>query len=103
MDQAEYARIIDSGGRIDPFRDKYGNALGPLRVWRKDRNFPGLAMTRSLGDAHSKKIGCTAIPEVDYHKLRGNNVDQNEILEDEESEDEKKEKNIEEMKIEEIQ
>ena len=93
MDQTEYGRIIESGGRIDPFRDKFGNPMGPLRVWFKDRNYPGLTMTRSLGDAHSKKIGCLSVPEVDYHKLRGNNVDQLELIEvGEESEEEKKDK-----------
>ena len=100
MDPAEYARVIESGGRIDAFRDKYGQALGPLRVWFKERDQPGLAMTRSFGDAHSKKVGCLAVPEVDYHKLRGNNVDQHEVI-SEESEEE--EKIIEDMVIEDIQ
>lgn len=27
-----------------------GNSIGPARVWVRDGNFPGLAMSRSLGD-----------------------------------------------------
>jgi len=39
--------------------------MGPLRVWLHNQSFPGLAMTRSLGDAHAKKAGVIADPEVD--------------------------------------
>ena len=27
-----------------------GNSIGPARVWVRDTNYPGLAMSRSLGD-----------------------------------------------------
>ena len=35
---AEADRVIQSGGRIDSFRDAYNDneAVGPLRVWLKD-------------------------------------------------------------------
>ncbi len=41
--------MIDSGGRVEPFKDSNGNFLGPLRVWLQFENVPGLAMTRSIG------------------------------------------------------
>lgn len=42
----------------------YGNSLGPLRVWLKNEDIPGLAMTRSYGDTVAAKVGVTAIPEL---------------------------------------
>ena len=57
----EKERIIASGGRVDTFRDAYGNPVGPSRVWLKDENIPGLAMSRSLGDGVAARAGC--IPE----------------------------------------
>jgi serine/threonine protein phosphatase PrpC len=46
----EEARILRSGGRVQPYRDVNGNQLGPLRVWHLREDIPGLAMTRSFGD-----------------------------------------------------
>ena len=37
---------------------------GPYRVWVKNENFPGLAVSRSIGDIVASKIGVTALPEV---------------------------------------
>ena len=39
------------------------NQLGPLRVWLKNEDIPGLAMTRSFGDAVAARVGVTAVPE----------------------------------------
>jgi serine/threonine protein phosphatase PrpC len=63
-DEAE--RVIKRGGRIDSFRDYYNNnePIGPLRVWLKSEEIPGLAMTRSMGDKLAHSVGCTAEPEV---------------------------------------
>ena len=41
-----------------------GNWTGPLRVWEKGSEGPGLAMTRSLGDKVGTKIGVVCTPEV---------------------------------------
>ena len=48
----ERKRILESGGRIDSFHDSINEdeAIGPQRVWLKDQQMPGLAMSRSLGD-----------------------------------------------------
>jgi len=48
--QSERERIEKSGGDIGP---KEGT-LGPLRVWRKDEETPGLAVTRTFGDLVGK-------------------------------------------------
>jgi serine/threonine protein phosphatase PrpC len=42
----EKERIEKMGGEIMP---KEGTS-GPLRVWKKDEESPGLAVTRTLGD-----------------------------------------------------
>ena len=50
------------GGRIDSFRDPDKNPIGPLRVWLKNDDIPGLAMTRSFGDEVASRVGVTAEP-----------------------------------------
>ena len=46
----EKERIEKSGGRVSCYYDDEGNPLGPYRVWLKDDEIPGLAMSRSIGD-----------------------------------------------------
>ncbi|CAI2386252.1 unnamed protein product [Moneuplotes crassus] len=58
----EYKRILKSNGRVERI-----NGIGPLRVWLKDENRPGLAMTRSIGDETAKKIGVISTPEITIH------------------------------------
>lgn len=58
----EAARIHKYGGRIDSFRDPEKNPIGPLRVWLKNEDIPGLAMTRSFGDEVASRVGVTAEP-----------------------------------------
>ena len=59
----EANRIIKSHGRVER-RSENGIRTGPLRVWLKNENFPGLAMTRSIGDMVASKIGVTSEPEI---------------------------------------
>jgi len=33
--------------------------MGPSRIWIKDQNIPGLAMSRSLGDIVAASVGCS--------------------------------------------
>lgn len=58
----EAARIVKYGGRIDSFKDPDGKPIGPLRVWLKNEDIPGLAMTRSFGDKVAASVGVTAEP-----------------------------------------
>ena len=37
---------------------------GPKRVWLKNKQVPGLAMTRSIGDMAATSVGVTARPEI---------------------------------------
>ena len=62
-DADEGKRIIEAGGRVDSYRDNKGKKLGPERVWLLNEDIPGLAMSRSFGDAVACRVGVNAIPE----------------------------------------
>ena len=66
-DPNEKERIINSGGRIESFMDEEGNYEGPERVWLKNEDTPGLAMSRSFGDEIAHTVGVTVCPDIyDY-------------------------------------
>ena len=58
----EATRIITSGGRIDSFRDPDKNPIGPLRVWLKNEDIPGLMMSRTFGDRIGHACGISDVP-----------------------------------------
>lgn len=60
--QKETERIISKGGRVDPIKDFTGKKYGPSRVWLKNEDCPGLAMSRSIGDQLAKSVGVTWEP-----------------------------------------
>ena len=43
--------------------------MGPFRIWLKDQNLPGLAMTRSFGDFIASTVGVIDEPEITYHEI----------------------------------
>ena len=66
----EAERILKVGGRIHPMRDEDGEFIGPLRVYMKDKEMPGLAMTRSFGDYFGSTAGTISEPEVTEHVFK---------------------------------
>ena len=58
----EAQRIVERGGRVEPYITPEGDFCGPERVWLKDDVIPGLAMTRSLGDLVAASVGVTWEP-----------------------------------------
>ena len=66
----EAERILKVGGRIRPMRDEDGEFIGPLRVYMKEKEMPGLAMTRSFGDYFGSTAGTISEPEVTEHILK---------------------------------
>ena len=67
----EASRIFKNNGRIDRhFED--GIRSGPLRVWLKNENIPGLAMTRSIGDMIASKVGVICEPEIIEYTINQN-------------------------------
>ena len=59
----EAKRIYENDGRIQPFTEE-GEFVGPQRVWIKDEEVPGLAMTRSFGDRVAATVGVISEPEI---------------------------------------
>ena len=69
----EKKRILINGGRIKPYyNEKTKKFLGPDRVWLKDDDLPGLAMTRSFGDTLAHSVGVIAEPEIKRYDFSGN-------------------------------
>ena len=68
-DPEEFERILKSGGRVQRLFDSNGTRIGPYRVWESSSNAPGLAMSRSIGDAIGKKIGVIATPILSKYDL----------------------------------
>eukprot|EP00741_Cyanophora_paradoxa_P007213 tig00001094_g6979.t1 len=60
----EYERIIACKGRVEPVRDLSDETYGPNRVWLRDENLPGLAMSRSFGDVVAHTVGVICEPEI---------------------------------------
>ena len=57
----ERLRVENNGGtigKIDWLK------VGPLRVWFKDKKYPGLSITRSLGDFEAEQLGILSIPDI---------------------------------------
>ena len=60
----EYERILQSGGIVDKLTDQFGCKVGPYRVYKNGFTYPGLAMSRSLGDFQAKDCGVITKPEI---------------------------------------
>ena len=45
-------------------QNQFGEGVGPYRVWVKGQDYPGLAMSRSIGDLKSKTIGVISEPGI---------------------------------------
>ena len=71
-DPFELARIHISGGRVAPLKNPDGKPNGPHRVWLPEVDFPGLAMSRSIGDTKLHQYGVTAEPEIIDTTLKPN-------------------------------
>ena len=63
-EKGESMRIAARGGRVESYQDENGNPVGPARVWLKNQDLPGLAMSRSLGDGVAASVGVIPDPEI---------------------------------------
>ena len=69
----ESKRIISNNGRIKKCYDQeLKKYLGPDRVWLKNKEEPGLAMTRSIGDRIAHSVGVSDEPEFKNFEYDGN-------------------------------
>mmetsp|Transcript_22390 Transcript_22390/g.33360 ORF Transcript_22390/g.33360 Transcript_22390/m.33360 type:complete len:332 (+) Transcript_22390:288-1283(+) len=68
--ESEKKRILKEGGRVQACRDLDGNPVGPLRVWLRYQDIPGLAMTRSFGDSLAASVGVSCKPDILEHDIK---------------------------------
>ena len=60
----EKKRILKKGGIVEKSENEFGEGIGPYRVWDGDNDYPGLAMSRSIGDLAAKKVGVIPNPLI---------------------------------------
>ena len=60
----ERKRIYECGGSVEKAFDDNDEEGGPFRVWVYGEDYPGLAMSRSIGDMDAKKIGVIPDPQI---------------------------------------
>ena len=69
----EMKRILSNGGRIKQYYDeKLNEYIGPERIWLKNSEIPGLAMSRSIGDSIAHSVGVISVPEILKFDFIGN-------------------------------
>ena len=65
----EKKRINLMGGIVDQVRNEFGIKTGPYRVYIKNMDQPGLAMSRSFGDKKAKSCGVIPYPDIIEYTL----------------------------------
>lgn len=68
----EKNRILMSGGLVEQVKNSFGEGIGPYRVFAPGEDYPGLAMSRSLGDLEGKKFGIIPEPGIIEYNISGN-------------------------------
>jgi len=68
----EEKRINMMGGVVTQAKDEDGEKIGPYRVYIKDKDQPGLAMSRSFGDKKAKSCGVIPYPDIIEYSLFNN-------------------------------
>ena len=71
-DENEQKRILEQGGEIHPYYDQNGIFEGPDRIYAKNKEYPGLVMSRTFGDLEAKKIGVISEPDITLKKIDNN-------------------------------
>mmetsp|Transcript_9889 Transcript_9889/g.25012 ORF Transcript_9889/g.25012 Transcript_9889/m.25012 type:complete len:397 (+) Transcript_9889:298-1488(+) len=67
--EEEKLRVEQAGGRVEAQRTRDGaQMIGPLRVWLKEIQTPGLMVSRSIGDTVCHDIGVCSNPHIHCHR-----------------------------------
>jgi serine/threonine protein phosphatase PrpC len=69
--ESEKKRIESKGGEIYQLKDG-DEFYGPFRVWVKGEKYPGIAMSRSIGDAVATEIGVISVPDIKEFNIDNN-------------------------------
>ena len=67
--ETEKMRILINGGNVIQLKNSINQENGPLRIYLKGDNIPGLSITRSFGDRIGKKIGMISNPVINEYTL----------------------------------
>ena len=67
-DFEEAKRITENGGEVIKFEED-GEKSGPFRVWKKGEEYPGIAMSRSIGDFIATTLGVIPVPKFIEEKI----------------------------------
>lgn len=62
-DEEERKRIEKAGGEISQYEED-GEKSGPFRVWQPGQVYPGIAMSRSIGDFIATSLGVISEPVI---------------------------------------
>ena len=65
----EKRRILVAGGEVEKLKCEDGEWIGPYRVWENGKDYPGLAVSRSIGDLKAKKLGVISEPGIMEYDL----------------------------------
>lgn len=68
-DPVELERILQCGGVVMRLEDEMGRKVGPYRVWKVENGYPGIAMSRSLGDTLAHEIGVSNTPLTSMRRI----------------------------------
>lgn len=67
-DEEEKMRIIKAGGEVSQYEED-GEKSGPYRVWQPGQVYPGIAMSRSIGDFIATSLGVISEPIISEYTL----------------------------------
>ena len=67
----EKERIEKNGGELRRIIEN-NEEIGPIRVWVKGKKYPGIAMSRSIGDSVANEIGVFSLPEIKEFYIQNN-------------------------------
>ncbi|KAI9187720.1 hypothetical protein H9P43_002111 [Blastocladiella emersonii ATCC 22665] len=65
----ELDRVLKKGARVERSATEGAGDDGPLRLFKGSMPYPGLVVTRALGDTASTAIGVLSTPELTDHAL----------------------------------
>ena len=61
-----------SGGLVEQAVNSFGIRTGPYRIFAPGEDYPGLAMSRSIGDLEGKNFGVIAEPGIIEYNIDDN-------------------------------
>ena len=67
-DPEETKRITENGGEVSQFEED-GEKSGPFRIWKKGEEYPGIAMSRSIGDFITTTLGIMPVSKFIEEKI----------------------------------